>query len=198
MVTIEESRRFTTNYFRLVSDSQVVGKNVKKTISDRDSEYKLDDVEYVNINPVEGSEFLLEFHQKSSMLEQYVFELKNGFNLTFYGFGRKFQVVKMIEERLGAGCSVFINGYDPLLTLNGVYSVLSKNGVDLRNPCSTSLNQQPVFVVIYGFDSFRLRNENFYRLLADATSTGFVRLLATVEDPNYTLLLSPKVVSKLT
>ena len=79
------------------------------------------------------------------------------------------------------------------MTLNSVYASFNNCGIDLRNRTASERN---VLTVVYGLDSFKLRNENFYRLLADATERGDIRLVATVEDPNCALLWSPKTMDK--
>jgi origin recognition complex subunit 2 len=189
MVTLEESRRYAVNYFRLISDAQVVNKAVAKK-STKEVNYKIEDTDYVELPPFEGAEKLMAIYQ-DTMLEQYIFELSHGFNLLFYGFGRKLKVVEMIKDSFVS--AIFINGYDPVMTLNSVYAQFNNNGIDLRNRTGT---EQNVLTIVYGLDSFKLRNENFYRLLADATERGDIRLVVTVEDPSCHLLWSPKTTDK--
>lgn len=190
MVTLDESRRFAVNYFRLVSDAQVVSKAAKKSV--KENNYKIEDVDYVKLPESEHSQTLLKVY-KETMLKQYIHELSNGFNLMFYGFGRKFAILEMIQNN-SSSSFIFINGYDPVLTLNSVYSQFNNHGVDLRNP---TVNQnEALLTFIYGLDSFKFRNENFYRLLANACAHGLLRLVVTVEDPNSPLLWSPKTIEK--
>ena len=192
MVTLEESRRFAVNYFKLASNVQavakIVGKQEKsaKTLNLEDPCY---DHPLVYEQEING---LLTFYQKE-MFPQLKYELENGFNLLFYGFGRKRFVIEAFKEEFTDDNFVFINGYDPLLTLTSVYSVFSAHGLDLKSTFNNRTTRD-LTVLIYGLDAFKLRNDNFYRKLAK--SAGSFRLIATVEDPSFSLLLNPVIVNQ--
>ena len=184
MVELDESRRFATNYFRLMADAQIASRALAK--ANKEAPLRIEDIDY-NAQPMMFEKEIINLlcFYRTSLVPQLLHELDNGFNLALYGFGCKLKVLDMIRERLPG--ALFIDSYDPCLTLNSLYQYFLSNHVDLKNPPASFDHT----VIIYGLDSYKLRHDSFYRYLAAASAQG-LKLVVTFEDPNFSLLLSPQ------
>lgn len=188
MVQLEEERAFAVNYFRFAADAVITEKacadgNKKKC------ELNLDRVE-LKASPMcyeQQIEQLLKFYA-DKVFPQLKFEFENDFNLMLYGFGSKRNLLLQLEAYMNVH-SIFIDAHG--LNSSQVSHEFIAAGINLEEP-----SNQAVSVFIHGLDAHKLRNELFYRRLAEACHSRYIRLIATMEDPNFPILISPKLFEK--
>lgn len=191
MVELDESRRYATNYFRLAADNLLLNKKLPK--KEHDGSINLDQLDCSNQPTFHDKEIrqLLSVYE-GKLIPQLIHQLNNGFNLLLYGFGSKLPLLECVSKQLD-DC-IFIDSYAPLVSINEVYVTLSSKGVDLKQACVTSTTAATM--LIHGLDSFKLRNDLFYRNLASLAAKRMIRLIVTIEDPNFFLLLSPALTAQ--
>ncbi|KAF2273814.1 ORC2-domain-containing protein [Westerdykella ornata] len=161
------------------------------------------------------TDFLLGLHCRA--LDQWTFELEEGFNLCLYGYGSKRPLTERLAAHLYDHLSqhgayrrsnktpkiVVINGYSPTTTLKEILttiaSVLVPSHSKLPNQPSSLLSYifeqlqenappHPVPLIINSMDSLYLRRAPIPAMLASLAAQPCINLVCTVDTPNFPLL----------
>lgn len=160
-------------------------------------------------------EFLLDLHTRA--LDQWIFELEQGFNICLYGYGSKRPITERFAARLHAHLAsqppyggtkktpkiILVNGYAPATTLKEILTLLATTLL----PANTKLRAQPpallslilshlsshppahpIPLIINSLDAPSLRRAPIPALLATLAAHPSINLLATVDSPNFALL----------
>lgn len=140
------------------------------------------------------------------VFDQWMFELEERFNLCLYGYGSKRQLVMEFAEHMhthsnGKTKIVVVNGYTPGLTLKDVLTTLASAvvGKTVKLPAQPALmldlllqhmEEHPpstaIQLIIHSLDHQNLRKQQ--SLIARLAASQHLRLLATVDNPNFPLL----------
>ncbi|KXT03526.1 hypothetical protein AC578_1608 [Pseudocercospora eumusae] len=158
---------------------------------------------------------LRELHARA--YDQWMFELEEDFNLCFYGYGSKRDLLMDFAEHLYYQSEkppkiVVVNGYTPGLTIRDALNCLA--GILL--PKNTKLPAQPaamldlllatlaetppkqrIFLVIHSLDHVNLRKSATQTLIARLASHPSISLLASCDTPNFPLLWDVSLSSQL-
>ncbi|KXT16116.1 hypothetical protein AC579_5094 [Pseudocercospora musae] len=160
-------------------------------------------------------EMLRELHARA--YDQWMFELEEGFNLCFYGYGSKRDLLMHFAEHMyyhseQAPKIVVINGYTPGLTIRDALNclasvVLAKNTKLPAQPTamldllSATLTESPltqkIVLVIHSLDHANLRKSATQTLIARLASHPSISLLASCDTPNFPLLWDVSLSSQL-
>ncbi|QRV77314.1 DNA replication origin binding protein [Ceratobasidium sp. AG-Ba] len=135
-------------------------------------------------------------------------ELFEGFNLLFYGYGSKRNLVNEFATTKCAehGHIVVVNGYIPTVGTSDILSSIEQipDLVDSQKlDASTAENRakrvfsffaqdnvDPLFLVIHNMDAPQLRTPRAQRVLVNLASAKHIHLIATVDHVNSALLFS--------
>ena len=157
-------------------------------------------------DPHEGDKrFLLALHE--SAFEQWAFELRNEFNLCLYGFGSKRDIIYSFADYLYRSSSspriVVVNGYAPNTSLTAILTTIAKTLFPTHIKLPTVPNQllslitenltesppeEAIHIMINSIDSSQLRKPSIQNILSQLAYHEFIRLIATVDTPNFELL----------
>jgi origin recognition complex subunit 2 len=160
-------------------------------------------------------DFLLELHSRA--LDQWIFELEEGFNICLYGYGSKRSITERFTARLYEHLSqtapykgskktpqvVVVNAYSPGTTLKEVLTTIAS----VANPAQSKFPNQPSVLVSYildhltanppphpipiiinSMDSPYLRKPPVPSILASLVANPSINLVCTVDTPNFPLL----------
>ncbi|KAF2750460.1 ORC2-domain-containing protein [Sporormia fimetaria CBS 119925] len=160
-------------------------------------------------------DFLLDLHSRA--LDQWMFELEEGFNICLYGYGSKRPITERFADHIyhylkaqppykGSKKEpqvVVINGYSPGTTLKEIFTTVASTVVPshtkLPNQPSVLLNflldhltanppPHPIPVIINSIDSSYLRKAPAPSMLATLAAHPSINLFCTADTPNFPLL----------
>ncbi|KAF8598462.1 origin recognition complex subunit 2 [Ceratobasidium sp. AG-I] len=141
-----------------------------------------------------------------SLFEHWLNELFEGFNLLFYGYGSKRELVNEFASRTCAphGHVVIVNGYLPsvgpadiLSSIEQIEGILDESligsGADaraerIRKFFSSPGCPAPLFLVLHNIDAQQLRTNRAQRVLCSLSSANDIHIVATVDHINAPLL----------
>lgn len=141
-----------------------------------------------------------------SLFENWLIELFEGFNLLFYGYGSKRELVNEFATSTCArhGHIVVVNGYLPsigpadiLSSIEQIEGILDEpligSGADaraerVRKFFSDPGCPAPLFLVVHNIDAQQLRTSRAQRILCSLSSAKDLHLVATVDHVNAPLL----------
>ncbi|EMC96987.1 hypothetical protein BAUCODRAFT_121515 [Baudoinia panamericana UAMH 10762] len=150
---------------------------------------------------------LVQYHKRA--FNQWMFELEEGFNLCFYGYGSKRALMVDFAEHVYAQTEgskpkiVVVNGYTPGLTMKDVLTtfsdvVLPKNEKLPAQPAAileailSRLNEEqqivPFILMVNSLDHANLRKPAAQAMFAQLAAHQSVSFLATCDTPNFPLL----------
>ncbi|EME81564.1 uncharacterized protein MYCFIDRAFT_21247, partial [Pseudocercospora fijiensis CIRAD86] len=158
---------------------------------------------------------LRELHARA--YDQWMFELEENFNLCFYGYGSKRDLLMDFAEHMYYQCEkspniVVVNGYTPGLTirdaLNSLAGVVLPKSTKLPaqptamlDLLSTTLTESPpkqkIVLIIHSLDHANLRKSATQTLVARLASHASISLLASCDTPNFPLLWDVSLSSQL-
>lgn len=137
---------------------------------------------------------------------QFLFELDQGFNLAFYGFGSKRKILNefAIQRCRKRGPVIVMNAYSPNFSLNDVFAAIEKipGILDLPLPARGLENQarricdffasseQRLFLIIHNLDAPALRTAKAKACLSPLFFSAHVSLVASVDHINAPILWS--------
>ena len=152
--------------------------------------------------------FLHSLHSRS--FPQWIFELSESFNICLYGYGSKRRLVTSFAEYLHTRNPspspkiLIVNGYNPTLTFRQLLNLLASQIYDHPPPklpaqpaeavstilahLSTSPPDTPLHLFINSLDAPPLRRAPKPSLLAQLAASPHIHLLATCDQPNFSLL----------
>lgn len=147
---------------------------------------------------------------------QWSFELKEGFNLMFYGFGSKRNLLikflrdYLLPEEKNAKCLV-INGYNPEFSIRSLFRELWKicfNKVspirnELREICNLThlefmkhkYKSTKLFILINNIDGESFKNEDLQYILSQISKIQQISLLCTADNLNTPVLWDASTLS---
>lgn len=151
-------------------------------------------------------EMLKSLHRRA--FDQWLFELEEGFNVCFYGYGSKRNLIMDFVEHIfnqadEAPKIVVVNGYTPGLTIRDVLTAVSsaclpKNAKIPAQPLalldflldtlSEDSQRQSVGLIIHSLDHSNLRKPGTQSMLARLASHRRISLVASCDNPNFPLL----------
>lgn len=136
--------------------------------------------------------------------DQWLFELRNGFNLIFYGYGSKRNLLaKFATTFLTDGPLLVVNGYFPSISakeilgkiLDGVLHHAGATGtIQEQTTLVKAYFEQPdracrkLYILIHNIDGTNLRHEPTQRILSLLASCPNIHLIASVDHINAALL----------
>ncbi|KAF7189297.1 Origin recognition complex subunit 2 [Pseudocercospora fuligena] len=158
---------------------------------------------------------LRELHARA--YDQWIFELEESFNLCFYGYGSKRDLLMDFAEHMYYQSEkppkiVIVNGYTPGLTIRDALSCLAgvvvpKNTKLPAQPAamldllSATLTESPpkhkIVFIIHSLDHANLRKTATQTLIARLASHPSISLLASCDTPNFPLLWDVSLSSQL-
>ncbi|CAG8458409.1 1640_t:CDS:1 [Diversispora eburnea] len=132
-------------------------------------------------------------------------DLKNGFNLCFYGFGSKMEIIDEFAKYLNEQIVLRIEGFDPnfnfqttLELLNDVNEIVKPNSIrNIENQIThiqkyfsnENREHECLFIIIHNLDGPTFRDTQNLNYLAKLVNISNVRLIATVDNINFPMLL---------
>ncbi|KAI8925228.1 origin recognition complex subunit 2-domain-containing protein [Entophlyctis helioformis] len=136
---------------------------------------------------------------------QWIFELDAGFNLLFYGFGSKRQLLQdFAVECLAPDHPVLIvNGFFPSVTLKALIARLLADVVGHKGPAGTLQDQialvvayfaradrehDRLYIVVHNIDGAHLRNDKTQAGLALLASAANIHMVASVDHINAAMM----------
>lgn len=160
-------------------------------------------------------DFLLELHCRA--LDQWIFELEEGFNICLYGYGSKRGITEKFTARLYEHISqnapykgskrapriVVVNAYAPGTTLKEVLTTIASvvNSSQSKFPnqpsqlatyildhLTSNPPPHPIPIIINSMDSPYLRKPPAPSILASLANHPSINLVCTVDTPNFPLL----------
>lgn len=162
----------------------------------------------------EEQDFLLELHERS--FDQWLFELREGFNLCLFGYGSKKRLTEAFAEHAHFTALdsqppqkppgiIVVNGYDSALTVRDILSTLASTIIPknqqsklpnqptalldyLETYLSTNQPPTPILVLINSIDAPPLRRTSTQSLLSTLAAHRSISLLATVDTPSFPLM----------
>jgi origin recognition complex subunit 2 len=154
----------------------------------------------------EERDFLLKLHE--SAFSQWMFELKEGFNICLYGYGSKRGVIQTLAEHIydeydKPSKIVVVNGYNSTLHLRDILttvaSTLFPKNVKLPMQMATlqqlileTLTEkppaQPLYLLINSIDAAQLRKSAVQSVLATLAAHPKISLVVTADTPNFPLM----------
>lgn len=153
-------------------------------------------------------DFLHALHSRS--FDQWLFELKNGFNICLYGWGSKREPLLEFASHISSVHSdstvLIINGYNASLTLRDILTTLASTIPSLatsiqklgsqptdmlatilaaltRDPLAT-----PTLLILHSIDGASLRRSAAQSILGRLASHASLQLIASADTPNFPLL----------
>jgi origin recognition complex subunit 2 len=162
-------------------------------------------------------DFLHTLH--SQAFEQWQFELDEGFNLCFYGWGSKRSLLLDFAEHLANVDEQFkilvINGYNPVITLRDILHTVASVIPGLSNP-SLKLGAQPaemlhtvmkglndlpsidrIILVIHCIDAIPMRRPAVQNALARLATSTSIRLIASADTRTFPIMWDASLAAQL-
>lgn len=154
----------------------------------------------------EEKDFLLELHE--SAFSQWMFELREGFNICLYGYGSKRHVIQALAEHIYDEHDkppkiVVVNGYNSTLHLRDILTTVASTifPKNVKLPQQPAVLQQliletltekpptqPLYLLINSIDAVQLRKPSIQSTLATLAAHPNISLVATADTPNFPLL----------
>lgn len=154
----------------------------------------------------EEQDFLLKLHE--SAFPQWMFELREGFNICLYGYGSKRAVIQTFAEHIYDEFEkppkiVVVNGYNTALHLRDILTTVASTlfPKNVKLPMQPAALQQlifetltekppaqPLYLLITSMDSAQLRKASIQSTLATLAAHPKICLVATADTPTFPLL----------
>jgi origin recognition complex subunit 2 len=155
----------------------------------------------------EEIEFLTDMHKQH--FPQWYFELQSGFNLIFYGYGSKRNLLnEFAESTLLNGPLIVVNGFFPSITIKdillkittGLQSAETATNIKIGGQLSdhlkyicdyfsdSSREYPSLYIVIHNLDGQNLRNEKTQTMLSILANSPNIHLIASIDHINAGLL----------
>ncbi|KAG4097569.1 ORC2-domain-containing protein [Neocallimastix lanati (nom. inval.)] len=147
-------------------------------------------------------EELVSFHEKN--FQQWYFELVMGFNLAFYGFGSKINLLtKFAKEMLNESPVFVINGFSPAVSIKAILNGISEQILKYTGVLGTVQEQisriedyftdekrkiKKIFLLIHNIDGINLRNDKTQTTLSLIAAIPNVHLIASIDHINASFL----------
>jgi origin recognition complex subunit 2 len=145
------------------------------------------------------------------MFPQFAFELVEGFNLLFYGYGSKKDLLEsFVDDQLDCGPSISIFGYFPQVSLKTVLSKTLSNVFDYSSSISSPINQAKkicelletsqypyITFVIHNIEGRGLANEISQKAISVLAEHPKIYLVASCDHLNTALLWDHSKLSSL-
>ncbi|KAJ3012459.1 Origin recognition complex subunit 2, partial [Thoreauomyces humboldtii] len=130
--------------------------------------------------------------------DQWLFELKEGFNLLFYGYGSKRDLLNQFAtETLNDGGILVVNGFFPGLTIRSVLKNITDTILLHTGPVGSvhdhlalvmRLLKEPIYLIVHNIDGQALRSPTAQLVLSSLAAHPFVHLVASIDHINAPLL----------
>jgi len=147
-------------------------------------------------------EKLISFHEKN--FQQWYFELIMGFNLAFYGFGSKINLLtKFVKEMLNESPVFVINGFSPAVSIKAILNGISEQIIKYTGVLGTVQEQisriedyftnekrkiEKLFLLIHNIDGINLRNDKTQTTLSLIAAIPNIHVIASVDHINASFL----------
>ncbi|KAF9584896.1 Origin recognition complex subunit 2 [Lunasporangiospora selenospora] len=135
---------------------------------------------------------------------QWYFELISGFNLLFYGYGSKRQLLTHFATTVLTDAPlIIVNGYFPTLGIKEILDRISSGAMKYSGPTGTLQEQvalihgyfaqpdrdiQKIYLLIHNIDGGALRSEKTQSALSVLASSPHIHLIASIDHINANLL----------
>ncbi|CAO3590168.1 unnamed protein product [Absidia cylindrospora] len=135
---------------------------------------------------------------------QWLFELRSGFNLVFYGYGSKRQLInKFAMQVMTDGPLIVVNGFFPSITIKDIMTKILVGALEAATVPGTLQEQlamvrgyftdenrgyRQLYLVVHNMDGVNLRNENSQAALASLAETPNIHLVGSIDQINAGLL----------
>ncbi|SAM07247.1 hypothetical protein [Absidia glauca] len=135
---------------------------------------------------------------------QWLFELQSGFNLIFYGYGSKRQLInKFAMEVMKDGPLIVVNGFFPTITIKDIMLKILVGALEATSIPGTLQEQvamvrgyfadetrgyKRLYLVVHNMDGINLRNENAQAALASLAEATNIHLVGSIDQINAGLL----------
>ncbi|TPX62966.1 hypothetical protein PhCBS80983_g00119 [Powellomyces hirtus] len=139
---------------------------------------------------------LTSLHQ--DQFDQWFFELRQGFNLLFYGYGSKRPLLNQFaSEILDDGRVLVIHGFFPALTIRSILKKITDEVLQYEGPVGSLLDhlsiiistlKEPLYLVVHNIDGQALRSTTAQLILTTLASHPTIHLVASVDHINAPLL----------
>ncbi|KAI9482929.1 MAG: origin recognition complex subunit 2-domain-containing protein [Benjaminiella poitrasii] len=145
---------------------------------------------------------LSEMHKQHYL--QWYFELCSGFNLVFYGYGSKRNLLNEFAQTcLTDGPMIVVNGFFPSISIKDILLKITAGALGLTGPtgsiqdhvkfiCSYFSDEdrdyESLYILIHNLDGANLRNERAQTALSMLASAKNIHLIASVDHINAGLL----------
>lgn len=145
---------------------------------------------------------LSEMHKQH--FPQWFFELHSGFNLVFYGYGSKRNLLnEFAQTSLTDGPLIVVNGFFPSISIKDILLKISSGALGTSGPtgqisdhvqficeyfASQDREYQSLYIVIHNLDGPNLRNERTQTALSMLANADNIHLVASVDHINAGLL----------
>lgn len=135
---------------------------------------------------------------------QWFFEIVSGFNLLFYGYGSKRQLLTQFATTMLTDAPlIIINGYFPTVTIKEILDKISSTALNYSGPTGTLQEQvafirayfaqperdiQKLYLLIHNIDGTGLRAEKVQSALSLLASCPHIHLIASIDHINANIL----------
>ncbi|CAO3598040.1 unnamed protein product [Absidia cylindrospora] len=135
---------------------------------------------------------------------QWFFELQSGFNLVFYGFGSKRQLInKFAMQVMKDGPLIIANGFFPTITIKDIMTKILVGALEAPSLPGTLQEQlamvvryfkdeargyKRLYLVVHNMDGMNLRNEHAQSALATLAESDNIHLVGSIDQINAGLL----------
>ncbi|GAN07663.1 origin recognition complex subunit 2 [Mucor ambiguus] len=145
---------------------------------------------------------LSEMHKQH--FPQWFFELHSGFNLVFYGYGSKRNLLnEFAQSALTDGPLVVVNGFFPSISIKDILLKITAGALGTTGPtgsiqdhveficdyfASEDRDYESLYIVVHNLDGPNLRNERTQTALSMLANASNIHLVASVDHLNAGLL----------
>lgn len=135
---------------------------------------------------------------------QWYFELQSGFNLVFYGYGSKRNLLnEFAQSSLTNGPLIVVNGFFPSISIKDILLKITAGALRISTPtgqindhvkficdyfASEDREYESLYIVVHNLDGPNLRNERTQMALSTLASSSNIHLIASVDHINAGLL----------
>ncbi|KAI8981488.1 origin recognition complex subunit 2-domain-containing protein [Pilobolus umbonatus] len=137
---------------------------------------------------------------------QWYFELHSGFNLLFYGYGSKRNLLnEFAQSTLVNGPLIIVNGFFPPLSIKDILLKITAGALEVAAPTGQIQDHvsyicnyfsrddreyESLYLVIHNVDGPNLRNERTQNILCSLASAPNIHLVASVDNINAAYLFN--------
>jgi origin recognition complex subunit 2 len=199
--TLDESGGYE-RYFQDLHGSSKTSNNTMSQLPTLEPQQFQNILEAAPTKHAQGRNILTAHHEQH--FPQWLFELRSGFNLVFYGYGSKRQLLnKFAMQVMTDGPLIVVNGFFPSITIKDIMTKILIGALEAATLPGTLQEQlamvrgyftdknrgyKRLYLVVHNVDGNNLRNENAQSALAALAETPNIHLVGSIDQINAGLL----------